>query len=335
MISEKWMQIAKNNISDVYLLYGTESYFIEETLKKLKKQLSEDGEIEVIHFDLEEKNVEEVIYEADTVPFFSDKKLVIAKNAFFLKATEKGKEKVIHNTAVLEQWLQSPSPTAVTVFIAPYEKLDERKKVTKSMKQHANLIEATSLQAHDLKGWILHEVSSLGKTITDGAVNRLIEVGGTNLIHLQTELLKIATYLGEQNEIDGETVQMLLVRTLEQDVFTLGNAYITGNSSEALEIYHDLLKRKEDPLKLNALIATQVRLMIQVSHLKKKGYHAQQIANQLKVHPYRVKLLFDSPSLRNEQKLLSTLNDLATVDLQLKTLNINRDRILELFLMKK
>ncbi|TQR19264.1 DNA polymerase III subunit delta [Psychrobacillus vulpis] len=334
MISEKWMQISNNKISEVYLLYGTESYFIEETIKRLKKQLSEIGELEIVHFDLEEKNIEEVIYEADTVPFFSERKLVVAKNAFFLKATEKGKEKVVHDTGILEQWLQNPSPTAVTVFIAPYEKLDERKKVTKSMKQHANVIEASSLQVHDLKGWILHEVSNLGKTITEDAMDCLIEVGGTNLVHLQTELLKISTFLGELDEIDVETVRLLLVRTLEQDVFTLGNAYLSGNKSEAIEIYHDLLKRKEDPLKLNALIVTQVRLMIQVSHLKKKGYHAQQIANQLKVHPYRVKLLFDNPSIQNEKKLLSTLNDLATVDLQLKTLNINRDRILEMFLMK-
>jgi len=44
--------------------------------------------------------------------------------------------------------------------------------------------------------------------------------------------------------------------------------------------------------------------------------------------------LIDHPMLHNEQKLLQTLNDLATVDLQLKTLNINRDRILEMFLLK-
>lgn len=334
MISEKWMQIANNKIADVYLLYGTEAYFIEETLKKLKRQLSENGELEVINFDLEENNIEEVIYEADTIPFFSDRKLVIAKNAFFLKAAEKGKEKIVHDTVVLEKWVQSPSPTSVTVFIAPYEKLDERKKITKAMKQYAEVIEASSLQAHDLKGWILHEVSNLGKTISDEAVDALIEIGGTNLVHLQTELMKITTYLGDREEIDINMVKLLLVRTLEQDVFSLGNAYLTGNKGEAIEIYHDLLKRKEDPLKLNALIATQVRLMIQVGHLKKRGYHAQQIANQLKVHPYRVKLLFDNPNLQNEKKLLSTLNDLATVDLQLKTLNINRDRILEMFLMK-
>lgn len=334
MISDKWAQITNNNLSDVYLLYGTEAYFIEETLKRIKRQLKENGEAEVISFDLEEKNVEEVMYEADTLPFFSDKKLVIAKNAFFLKATEKGKEKIMHDTTELERWLQSPSPTAITIFIAPYEKLDERKKITKAMKQYANVIEATSLQAHDLKSWVLHEVSTYGKTMSDEAINCLIELGGTDLVHLQTELVKIATYIGEEQEIDADTVKQLLVRTLEQDVFTLGNAYLAGNKSEAIEIYHDLLKRKEDPLKLNALIATQVRLMVQVSHLKKKGYHAQQIANQLKVHPYRVKLLFDNPMLQNEQKLLRTLNDIATVDLQLKTLSINRERILELFLLK-
>ncbi|MFJ7971267.1 DNA polymerase III subunit delta [Psychrobacillus sp. NPDC096389] len=334
MISEKWMQIANNDLSNVYLLYGTEAYFIEETLKRLKRQLNEQGEVEIITFDMEEKSVDEVMYEADTIPFFSDKKLVIAKNAFFLKATEKGKEKVIHDTVSLEKWLQSPSPTAIVVFIAPYEKLDERKKITKAMKQTANIIEATSLQAHDLKSWVLHELKAHGKTMSEETIERFIEYGGTDLVHLQTELAKIATFVGETEEIDTETVKKLLVRTLEQDVFTLGNAYLAGNKSEAIAIYHDLIKQKEDPLKLNALIATQVRLMVQVGHLKKKGYHAQQIAGILKVHPYRVKLLFDNPILYNEQKLLQTLNDLATVDLQLKTLNINRGRILELFLMK-
>lgn len=230
--------------------------------------------------------------------------------------------------------MKSPSPSAITVFIAPYEKLDERKKITKAMKQTANVIESVSLQVHDLKGWILHELSTHGKTMSDESIDCLIELGGTDLVHLQTELAKIATFVGEEQEIDSDTIKKLLVRTLEQDVFTLGNAYLSGHKSEAIEIYHDLLKRKEDPLKLNALIATQVRLMVQVSHLKKKGYHAQQIANQLKVHPYRVKLLIDHPMLHNEQKLLQTLNDLATVDLQLKTLNINRDRILEMFLLK-
>ncbi|WP_342568019.1 DNA polymerase III subunit delta [Psychrobacillus sp. FSL K6-4046] len=334
MISEKWMQISNGKISNVYLLYGTEAYFIEETIKKLKNKLEEDGEAEVIYFDLEEKNIEHVIYEADTLPFFSEKKLIIAKNAFFLKASEKGKEKIVHDTALLESWLKDPSSTAIVVFVAPYEKLDERKKITKAIKQTANVIEAAGLQIHDLKSWVLHEVSNEGKTITDEGVERLIESGGTNLVHLRTEIAKISTYIGEENEIDADTVKSLLVRTLEEDVFTLGNAYLSGRKSEAMAIYHDLLKRKEDPLKLNALIASQVRLMIQVSHLKKKGYHAQQIASQLKVHPYRVKLLFDNPLLHQEEKLLNTLNDLATVDLQLKSLNTNRDRILELFLLK-
>ncbi|MEK3975564.1 DNA polymerase III subunit delta [Psychrobacillus sp. FSL K6-1267] len=334
MISEKWMEISKGNISNVYLLYGTEAYFIEETIKKLKYKLEDEGEPEIIYFDLEESNVEQVLYEADTLPFFSDKKLIIAKNTFFLKATEKGKEKIIHDTALLENWLKNPSPSAIVVFVAPYEKLDERKKITKAMKQASNVIEAMSLQNHDLKSWVLHEASNEGKSISEEAINRLIENGGTNLVHLKTEISKIATYIGEEQEIDEETVKSLLVRTLEEDVFTLGNAYLAGRKSEAIEIYHDLLKRKEDPLKLNALIATQVRLMIQVSHLKKKGYHAQQIATQMKVHPYRVKLLFDNPLLHQEEKLIRTLNDLATVDLQLKTLSTNRDRILELFLLK-
>ena len=83
----------------------------------------------MITFDLNEQPIDYVIDEADTIPFFTERKCIIAKNASFLKAAEKGKEKIDHDLKRLESWLENPTDTAVTVFIAPYEKLDERKKV--------------------------------------------------------------------------------------------------------------------------------------------------------------------------------------------------------------
>lgn len=121
-------QNKKGELSPVYLIIGEESYFIDETVKRLKDALGNEEEIEMSTFDLEELPVDVVIDEADTIPFFSERKLVIAKNASFLKASEKGKEKIDHDVKRLESWLANPSDFSVTVFIAPYEKLDERKK---------------------------------------------------------------------------------------------------------------------------------------------------------------------------------------------------------------
>ena len=335
MITTIWKAIRSGQIDPVYLISGPESYFIEKTLDLLKDKVTE-GELELSHFDLEEVPVDYVIEEADTFPFFSDRKLIIAKNATFLKAAERGKEKIDHNLKALEAWLKNPPGSSVTVFVAPYEKLDERKKMTKLMKQHAVLVEAKPLQTNDLETWIDHETRNHGKRIDRKGAQKLIEMAGTNLTLLSSEIDKMALYLGsEQETITIDLIEEMTSRTLEQDAFKMLQSYLDGNISDALSVYYDLIRQKEEPVALTALLASQIRFMIHVFYLQKKGYHAQQISKQLKAHPYRVKLLVEKRQQISESRLLEVLGDLADIDLQLKTNSGNRERILEFFLMKR
>lgn len=334
MLTNIWKNIKQGDIAPVYLLIGEESYFIDETIIKLKAALSRDGEVEVMTFDLDEVPVDYVIDEADTIPFFSDRKLVIAKNASFLKATEKGKEKMDHDLKRLENWLGNPSDMSITVFIAPYEKLDERKKVTKLLKDKAVLVHAKTPQEQDLAVWIKAEVKGRGKTITQDGLDQLVSMVGPNMLQLQMEIEKICLYLGESGEITNYLVEDLVAKTLEQDAFKMLNAYLERNHKVALEIYHDLLRQKEEPIKLVGLLASNIRTMSNVYYLVKKGYHPQQIAKQLKVHPYRVKLMVENRQRPSDENLLKALYRLSEVDLALKTTGGNRERHLEFFLLK-
>lgn len=334
MFTKVWQDISKGKLAPVYLLVGEESYFVDETIKRLKKVLSNGEEAEVMSFDLAEQPVDFVMDEADTFPFFSEKKLVLAKNASFLKATEKGKEKIEHDLKRLENWLANPTDTAVTVFVAPYEKLDERKKIVKLMKEKSIVLHAETPQNQDLNVWVLNEVDHHGKAITEEATNKLIEMVGANMLQLQMEIEKMVLYLGEEMEISVELVEDLVAKTLEHDAFKMLNAYLANDASEALKIYHDLLRQKEEPIKLLGLLASNIRTMSNVFYLQKKGYHQQQIAKQLKIHPYRVQMIAGQRNRPSEQRLLQALYSLANVDLQLKTTGGNRERHLELFLMK-
>lgn len=335
MITKAWQDIKKGNFAPVYLLVGEESYFVDETIKLLKTALSTEEEAEVMTFDLNEQPIDYVIDEADTIPFFTERKLIIAKNASFLKATEKGKEKIEHDIKRLENWLQNPTDTAITVFIAPYEKLDERKKVTKLMKEKCVVLLAETPQNKDLNVWVQNEAQMHGKVIADDAIGKLLEMVGPNMLQLQLEIEKMALYLGEEHEITIELVEDLVAKTLEHDAFKMLNAYLEHNQEEALKIYHDLLRQKEEPIKLVGLLANNIRTMTNIFYLQKKGYAQQQIAKQLKIHPYRVQIISGQRHRPSDQRLLQALYSLAEVDLQLKTTGGNRERHLELFLMKK
>ncbi|MFC5542083.1 MAG: DNA polymerase III subunit delta [Bacilli bacterium] len=334
MFAKVWKDIDSGKIAPVYCIYGEETYFIDETIQRLKKVLSQTEEVEMTTFDLEETPVDFVIDEADTFPFLSERKLIVARNATFLKAAEKGAEKIEHDLKRLENWLNHPSDFAVTIFTAPYEKLDERKKITKLMKETSVMLHAEALGEKDLAVWIQSEAARWGKKIEDDALDKLVEMVGENMNQLQMEIEKMALYLGEDVVITKELVEDLVAKTLEHDAFKMLNAYFAHNTPEALRIYHDLLRQKEEPIKLVGLLANNIRTMNSVYYLHKKGYPPTQISKQLKIHPYRVKLMLDRKDRPTEERLLKALNDLAEIDLQLKTTGGNRERYLEMFLLK-
>lgn len=328
-----WRNIAKGQIDSVYLLTGVERHIFDSTIERLKKALSEIDEASIVRFDLEETPVEAVIEEADTLPFLQDHKLIIANNASFLTGQDKKKSQAEHNITVLEGWLDNPSPTATVVFIAPYEKLDGRKRITKKIRERATVIEANRLEGNDLFVWIQQEAGTHGVNISPGTAEFLVNTVGDGLVGLSTEIEKMAIYLGGNEEITEELIEQIVPRTPEANVYRLTDAYLAGKIGKTVSIYHDLLQNGEEPIMLTSLIASQIRLMIHVNSLREKGYQQNQIAKTLKVHWYRVKLIMDNRQIPPTPRLLQILKELATIDYQLKTTSGKRERLLELFFM--
>lgn len=125
-----WKNIERKQFSPIYLLYGMESFLINETKQKLLKNMLTEEELDFnfASYDLEEVPIEVAIEDAETLPFMGEKRLIFLHNPFFL-TSEKSKSKVEHDISKLEAYLQEPVPYSTIVFVAPYEKLDERKKL--------------------------------------------------------------------------------------------------------------------------------------------------------------------------------------------------------------
>lgn len=334
MSNATWKKISAGDIDPVYLLVGLEHHIFDATIERLTKALPDIDNTSVIRFDLEETPVEVVIEEADTLPFLQDHKLIIASNAFFLSGRDKKRNEVEHNLTILEEWLANPSPTATVVFIAPFENLDGRKRITKQMKKITTVIEANRLEGRDLLTWIQHEAKVNGSQITPESAQTLVNMAGDSLLSLSTEIVKMATYLSGEGGITEDVIQLLVPRTPEMDVFRLTDSYIAGNIPATVSIYHDLLRNGEEPIMLTSLIAGHIRLMIHVQSLRRKGYQQHQIAKTLNVHPYRVKLMMENRNIPHDDRLLTILKNLANIDYKLKSTGGKRERILELFFME-
>lgn len=335
MVLDVWKSIKKGQFSPVYLLYGTEAYLINETKQLLLQYTLNEDELDFnfSQIDLEETPIETALEEVETLPFMGERRLVFMQNPFFL-TSDKTKSKVEHNVKRLEAYLEDPVPFSIVVFIAPYEKLDERKKITKELKRKATVVEAKKLQEHEFKIWIRDKLNAMKMEMSDQAIDRLLELAGTNLMMLNNELDKMMLYVDGTNSISLEIVEKLVAKSLEQNIFSLVDSVLQRNITKTITIYHDLIRQNEEPIKILSVMAGQVRLMYQVKELSRQGYSQQKIASILKVHPFRVKLALEKTNQFQESELLGLINELADVDYKMKTGQGDKAITLELLLLK-
>ncbi|WP_335869300.1 DNA polymerase III subunit delta [Bacillus sp. 2205SS5-2] len=335
MVSKLWNEFEKGNFSSLYLLYGTESFLINETKQKLTMHAlsPEEMDFNFASFDLQEVPIEVALEDAETFPFMGERRVVLLHNPVFLTA-EKTKEKIEHNLDKLQQYLGSPAPYSILVFVAPYEKLDERKKITKALKNSATVLEAKKLSEYEIKTWIRERSALSGVQIDEDAVVTLLTLSGTNLMMLTSEIDKLALFAYETKRITAEMVDQLVARSLEQNVFSLVEKVIHNQTQEALRIYYDLLKQNEEPIKILAILAGQFRLIYQVKELSRKGYGQQKIATFLRVHPFRVKLAAGQAKSFSDEQLSKIMLLLSEGDFDMKTGRRSKELIVELFLLK-
>lgn len=328
-----WKDIKKGKFSALYLLYGSEDFLINETKKYMidAALTEEEREFNLSIYDLEETTVESAVEDCQTIPFLGEWKVVIMHNPYFLTA-EKGKEKVDHNMKVFEEYIMNPVPSTILILIAPYKKLDERKKITKYLLKNAVVLEA-KFSEKDTKDWIRQRITENGFEITSNAVELLYQFTGQNLTILNHELEKIFLY-SDGKIIDEEMIQLLVPKSLENNIFVLVDKFVHQQLDQTLEIYHDLLKQNEEPIKILAVIASQIRFIAQVKSLIKQGYGEQKVARILRSHPYRVKLAISQANRFDEEKFLAMIDELADIDYQMKTGFGNKESLLEIFFFK-
>jgi len=307
-----------------YLLYGTERFLIDKEIKNIiNKYKIED--INISKYDLEFNTIKEILDDANTVSLFSSNKLIIVENSFIFSRTTKK----IDNIELIEEYLKQKNEDIIIIFINPNEKLDSVKKIVKIIKEKGKIAEFNALK----------NINSTVKTMFDdyklenGNVELLINRVGNNLDLLYQEIEKLKIYKIDDKIINKEDIINLTTEIIDIDIFKFVDDIINKNKKEAIKTYKELLKLNEEPIKIIVLIASKFRLMYQSSVLAKKGYTEDQISEILGVHKYPVHLAIIAGYKYNPKILLKYLNDLADLDIGIKTGEKDKELALELFIL--
>lgn len=319
-------------LSNVYVILGQADYFQRRLKRGFKQQVpAEEQTMNFASYDMDTVPLAVALDDAMAAPFFGERRVVCIDNPRFLTGETK-KQKVEHDIDSLQKYLESPMPSTVLVFFAPYDKLDARKKVTKQLKKVATMVEINQFSERDVRQFVTDQLKQDGYTMEPAALNDLIQRTDADLTLIMSELPKLELYTLPEKTITQAAISGLVTQTLTQNVFDLVNRVLAKNTAGAVTLYRELLQAKEEPLKINAILQGQFRLLIQTKVLAKQGYSQGKLASILKVHPYRIKLALQTHRRFQLTDLNRAYLGLFRVEKQMKSTTMDPELLFSLFM---
>ena len=307
-----------------YLLYGQEKFLIEQEIQNIiNKYRIED--INISKYDLEINTLKEILDDASTISLFSSNKLIIVNNAFIFNRIQ---NKKLDDIKLIEDYLNNKYDTII-VFINNNEKIDNTKKIVKLIKEKGIIKEFNPLK--NLSSSIKNMFNDY--KINDRCINLLIDRVGNNLELIYQEIEKLKIYKINDKIITEDDIKNITNENINIDIFKFIDDIINKNKNNALRTYKELLKINEEPIKIIAMLAGKFRLMYQANNLSKKGYSEEEISEILKIHKYPVHLAILASYKYDTKIILKYLENLADLDIAIKTGIKDKELALELFIL--
>ncbi|MBR3352459.1 MAG: DNA polymerase III subunit delta [Erysipelotrichaceae bacterium] len=311
-----------------YLLMGTEKNNLRRRRNEIVKKLIGDDEINISVYRGSEWEISELIADLQTVPFFSDNRVVIVENPGFIVSPKVNDEPFVN---ALVSYFKKPNEST-TFIIYIDQNIDRRRKALNTLVKYMKREVYDTLSEEDFQQAVNEDLRNSGLKLDFDSRNELMQRLPLDLDNWKNELEKLKLY---PEKIDREVIRQLVAKPLESNVFELTNAVNTRNTARAIEVYHDLLvNNKNDIQGLIGLLAGQFRFMLQAVILMEQGYNQKEIAEQLNCREGRVYMAFKNSGSRNSRQLLKVLDSLAQLDQNIKSGKVNPQLGLELFLVE-
>lgn len=327
-------QVKQQKINNVYVILGEQDQIRQQAKDAFDSLIPADQKVMNIgSYDMEVTPLGAALNDATSAPFFGDRRLVFINKPYFLTGDSKA-GKLDHDIEGLEEYLKHPEPTTIMVIIAPYEKLDGRKKVVKSLKKVGTEIDAGPLTEAKARQKIEQRFQAEGYQVDSGAMDELVQRTNADYSLMMAAVQKLELFSFQSKNIDIDAVQGLVNQSLDQNVFDLVNAVLGRDQSLAIQLYQGLVEGDEQPIKINAILVGQFRLLIQVKVLAETGLSQGSLAQQLKVHPYRVKLAMQTVRKFKLSQLEQAYLGLVENEVKLKTTSQSAQLLFELFMLQ-
>ena len=311
MAYKEFYEDYKNNaLKPLYLFFGPETFLMDSMLAYAKKALI-DAATEPFNYQIEnadQLSAEAMVEKMETLPFLSERRLVIFKNAnFFAKKAAFSPV----GEAALKACFENPPLSTVAIFICG-SKPDNRLKWSERLEKIGRVVSFDRLDAVEFKKWIAQRLKKSGIESDDRTrqflVDRLAYLeyrAEVSLQEIDKHLEVLISLCAEKRTVTKADIVLVVPQNLEASSFKIVDAAVAQDLPKALAMVEFLRSEGESEVLLLGTLYKALTQLHLVRLMSDTGYSDADIAKRLSINSYRAKLL--SRQARSIEPIL--LND--------------------------
>ena len=242
----------------IHLLNGNDAALLSEAMSALVERLVGDGDKTLLVDDhtTEDYKVEHVVDAARTLPFLTDRRIIVARGAERFTADELGP---------LVSYLDDPSPTST--IIVEWGGGRVPKKLTDAIKASGGVKIATAApqQARALQSWLDDRWADSAVSLEPRAKRAIAEHLGEDVGRLGGLLAVLESAFGVGVQLSAEDVEPFLGQSGSAPPWDLTDALDKGDIAAALHVLARLLDGGErHPLQIMASLHSHYERMLKL-----------------------------------------------------------------------
>lgn len=321
MIGQIDEDIKNGTFANVYLLYGEETYLVRQYRDKLKNALLPEGDtMNYSYFEGKDTSAEEIIDLAETMPFFSDRRLLLLENTGFFK----------NSNDKMAEYIKTVPEATVMVFAE--KEVDRRNRLYKAVKASGKALEAIPPGEDVLIRWIGQRLKKENITMKRQALQLFLSKTDANMELIDKELEKLICYTSGRSSIEAEDVEEICASQVTNQIFQMIEALSMQKQKQALDLYYDLLALKEAPMRILFLIARQFRILWQIREMQKKHVDMKTMASKLGIPEFVVRKNISQASRFQTEHLKTYVKECVELEEAVKTGRLNARMAVEIIL---
>ena len=307
-----------------YFIYGDDEFLVEEKINSIKQKIEPSELLDANLSDLEAADIslDLLIANATTVPFLSNRRVVIARYwlSEFQRKIAASKIKNLELKKLIDFLENIPESTDL-IFVE--NENSSSSNLSKLINEKFEILKCYSPNYSNLFQWIQERANHYQIAIEPSAIRFLGDSIGLNTRLLVNELHKLNIYCRDQ-KITKFDVELLVASSKESSIFQIIDSILERNLNSAISKSHMILDQGADIGLIVFMLARQIRLIILTKYLKKKNISKLQYSSRLGVHGYALEKTIKQELLFTEIQLDQIQNKILEIEILVKSSNLNQ-----------